>query len=195
MRLRHNIHREGVGGEGDGAVVGFHGAHKLEPVFALVPDVEHLAVGKVGVGNGHHHVAAALGLPLAATLVDGDVVGSQGLLAVGIIALHRGCLHRGVGGHRARHRKVHAGAVAVPQALVGHHRRRGGVMANGRTGVVPRGLAVRGRGRRHRRRHIHRSEKEQKSKDRQQKSLHFSLGRCTCHTVYVLYYYLIINML
>ena len=124
-------------------MVGFHRSYKLQAILALVPDVEHLAIGKIWVGNGHHHVAVISGLPLAATVVDGDVVGGQSLLAVCVIALHRGGLHRGVGRHRARHRKAHTGTVVVPQALAGHHRRRGRVMACRRARGVPSRFVVR----------------------------------------------------
>ena len=90
-----------------------------------MPNVKHLAIGKISVVDGHHHVAVALGLPFAAAFIDGDVVGGQSLLAVGVIALHRGRLHRGVGGHHAPHGEIHRRAIGPAQGS-GHRHRSGG---------------------------------------------------------------------
>ena len=174
--FRHNIHRETLSREGDGVVGRGDRGHKLVAVGALVIDVQQLAVRKVGVGNGDHHRLVLLRLPVGIAVVNGNVVGALHLLALRQGALHLGGTHRGLLGHLAHHLELGLRDLLLDGArLVGLRR----------TAVL----------RHHRRHHVHCSEKEQKSKDRQQKSLHFSLGRCTCHTVYVLYYYLIINML
>ena len=99
----HDIHGEGVGGEGDGAVLGHHSGHELGALGALVIDVEELAVHKLGVGKRHQDGVAGVGLPLVSAIGDGDVVGGHGGLAVGGVGPHGHGLHGGRHGHIARH--------------------------------------------------------------------------------------------
>ena len=174
--LGHNIHGEASGGEGDGVVGRGDRGHELIAVGAFVIDVQRLTVRKVGVGNGDHHRLALLGLPVGIAILNGNVVGALHLFALRHGALHLGGLHLRLGRHLAHHLKVSLRDLLLDGArLVGLRR----------TTVL----------RHHRRRHIHRSEKEQKSKDRQQKALHFSLGRCTSHTFCIFIIILIINTL
>ena len=94
----HDIHRERVSRESDGAVLGHHGAHELGAVGPLVVDVEELAVHELPVSEGHKDRVARGWLPFAAAVGDGDVVGRHRGLPVGGGGLHRHGGH--IGGHR-----------------------------------------------------------------------------------------------
>ncbi len=102
--LRHNIHGEASGGEGDLAVLGGHRGHKLVAIGTLVIDVHVLTIGEIGVGNGDHHRLASGGLPSLGAILDGDVIGTLHLLALHGSTLHRRHSHLGGRGHLARHR-------------------------------------------------------------------------------------------
>ena len=106
-------------------MIGFHRTHKLQAVFPLVPYIQHLAVGKLFVGNRDHHVLAILGLPFAVALIDGDIVGGHRFHALGGIGVHRNSCHAGVIGHFTGHGKVHVRAVVGQDIVRGSHHARG----------------------------------------------------------------------
>ena len=99
--LRYNKDRERECRESDGTVLHFHGGHELRTVGALVVDVEELPVTELVVGNGHHHVFAVGGLPLAVAVEDGNIVCAIHLLAFFGGAGHGRGAHGGACGHLA----------------------------------------------------------------------------------------------
>ena len=120
FRSSHDIHGEGCGGEGDGAVGGDHVGHKLQAVGALVVHAQLGAIHERGVGDGHLHGLSGIGLPLAMARIDRDVISGNSLFAGHGAALHGGGTHFGVAGHVAGHGKLHLLSICA-QLFRGHH--------------------------------------------------------------------------
>ena len=120
--LRHNIHRERLGGESDHTILDSHRGHKLVAVGTLVIDIHHLSVSEARVGNGDRHRLTSLGLPFGTAVVDGDVVGTEHLLAVRGGALHRHGVHLRLRGHLPGDGELHLAAVGGEHLRTLHRR-------------------------------------------------------------------------